>query len=209
MTETRKESLSALIDGEASEIEVHRLVREFRTDGSLTRSWAAYQHIRTTVQSDRGQPALGPVRHEALFQRITDAIDLEEAHERDSSTLSRSGSHKGIVGGSLALAASLVVAVFIGVSGNHTETGTPVAQTGSTGAPATVALTPQAVQSSPSVTYASTTSPSTSPVAAAPELIELDEEKQRRLRAYLNQHDRMARMNSNRQLVNYTEVKDK
>ncbi|SVC82947.1 uncharacterized protein METZ01_LOCUS335801, partial [marine metagenome] len=29
------------------------------------------------------------------------------------------------------------------------------------------------------------------------------EEKQRRLRAYLNQHDRMSRMNSKPQLVNY------
>ena len=35
-----KESLSALIDGEASEIEVHRLVREFDSDSSLATSWS-------------------------------------------------------------------------------------------------------------------------------------------------------------------------
>ena len=37
------------------------------------------------------------------------------------------------------------------------------------------------------------------------ELVELDEEKQRQLRAYLKQHDRMSRMDNNPQLVKYKE----
>ena len=40
------------------------------------------------------------------------------------------------------------------------------------------------------------------------ELKELDEEGQRRLRAYLNQHDRMARMKSNTSLVTYKNLPD-
>jgi hypothetical protein len=42
-----------------------------------------------------------------------------------------------------------------------------------------------------------------------PELVELDEEKQRRLRAYLNQHDRMSRMNPGKRFVNYKETSKK
>jgi hypothetical protein len=41
------------------------------------------------------------------------------------------------------------------------------------------------------------------------ELVELDEEKQRRLRAYLNQHDQMSRMNPGKQFVNYKETSKK
>ena len=38
-----------------------------------------------------------------------------------------------------------------------------------------------------------------------PELVELDEEKQRRLRAYLNQHDQMSRMSAGKQFVKFKE----
>ena len=52
--DTKRESLSAFIDGEASEIELHRLVREFRSDESLTSSWATYQHVGSTLRPDSG-----------------------------------------------------------------------------------------------------------------------------------------------------------
>jgi hypothetical protein len=43
----------------------------------------------------------------------------------------------------------------------------------------------------------------------APELVELDEEKQRRLRAYLNQHDQMSRMSAGKQFVKFKEMPKK
>jgi sigma-E factor negative regulatory protein RseA len=192
VTESRKESLSALIDGEATEIEVHRLLREFRSDDSLRRTWTYYQHVRTTVGTAEEDRLLSPDHHLSLYQRISNAIDEESTHT-DSTTEGR-GQVK-VIAGSLALAASLVVAVFLGVqqaqgpgaageslAGQNTGAGT--------------ALDVQTVSTRPADNVTQ-------------ELMELDEEKQRRLRAYLNQHDRMSRMNDNRQLVNYKEVPSK
>lgn len=177
MTDTRKESLSALIDGEASEIEVHRLVREFRFDESLSDSWAVYQHVRSTVRSGDVHSALSPEHQRVLLDRIRDAIEAEDNHQHDA--VQPAGTAK-VVMGSMALAASLVVAVFLGVQKPQEQ--------------AELAATPDR----PAVeVQTAATEPQTS------ELVELDEEKQKRLRAYLNQHDRMARMNANQQLVNY------
>lgn len=182
MTEVRRESLSALIDGEASEIEVHRLVREFRSDNSLTASWGVYQKIRTTARRD--VDPLSIEHHHRLFERISTAIDSEDAHDVVAPAQA-SSSHK-VIFGSLALAASLVVAVFIGVQ--QPDQGTPLAEA----APAAINVTPVSVATN------------NLPEQGAAELIELDEEKQRRLRAYLQQHDRMSRMNPDKQFVNYS-----
>ena len=181
MTDTKRESLSALIDGEASEIEVHRLLREFRSAEGLVDRWAIYQQVRTTVR--RGaEPvsSLTPAHHQALFDRISDAIDAEDAHQR--APLAATSSTR-VVLGTLALAASLVVAIFIGVQ--QPEDATNLVDAGQS--------TPVEVQ----------TVSNTVADQQTPELVELDEEKQRRLRAYLNQHDRMARTNSNEQWVNF------
>ena len=97
------------------------------------------------------------------------------------------------VAGSLALAASLVVAVFIGV-GQPEEAPTLVDTTPTEATPLAV----QPVSTNQSIA----SQPANLSPEMTPELIELDEEKQRRLRAYLNQHDRMSRMN-NTQLVTY------
>ncbi len=196
MKEVKKESLSALIDGEASELEVHRLVREFRQDETLSVSWARYQHIRTTIQSSgtggsgtgaSGTQRLSPQDHESLFARISDAVEREDIHEFDK-PLETKGASVKLIAGSLALAASLVVAVFIGVQ-QPNET------------------TPGLVSTSPMPQNAITVQPVSNAFREAPtqELVELDEDKQRLLRNYLNQHDRMTRMNDNRHLVNYQE----
>ena len=167
MTEARKEALSALIDGEASEIEVHRLAREFEGDESLTESWALYQHIRMTVRSDRSPAVLDRAQHRTLLGRISASIEAEDSH----STAPEPASNRGIIAGSLALAASLVVAVFIGVQQPDQATS----------APGTVAGVDTHTGPAISATPVSTVERQFS--SQAPELVELDEEKQRQLRA--------------------------
>ena len=176
MTVTNKESLSALIDGEASEIEVHRLVREFRSDDSLAASWSIYQQVRTTVRTEQG--TLGPDYHRQLFDRISQAIQEEDEHQVAVDNKSGAGP---LLAGAIAIAACLVVAVFLGVQKAEKDIAPAVAE--NIIEPAEVLAIANEVQTA--------------------ELVELDEEKQRRLRAYLNQHDRMSRMNSKPQLVNY------
>ena len=186
MTDTRKESLSALIDGEASEIEVHRLVREFRSDESLTTSWAVYQQVRATVRKGGSGSGLGPAHHEALLNRISDAVHAEDDHKRETDDRPAAGK---VVMGSLALAASLVITVFLGVQ--SPEDSAVIADI-------STETSIQRPSERPAVEVQTVAND-----LQASELVELDEEKQKRLRAYLNQHDRMARMNANQQLVNY------
>jgi sigma-E factor negative regulatory protein RseA len=195
--DTKRASLSALIDGEASEIEVHRLVREFRSDESLTSSWAMYQHIGSTLRTDSGSVSFE--HHQQLFTRIADSIESEDSHSRE---VQKSASPRTVIAGTLALAASMVVAIFIGIQ--QPPESLPVADTGvqtlSTG---TVSSNQSPALDVQTVANQSDVRPRTS------ELVELDEEKQRRLRAYLNQHDQMSRMNPDKQFVNYKETPKK
>ena len=192
--DTKRESLSALIDGEASEIEVHRLVREFRSDESLSSSWAIYRHIGSTLRVNSGSASIE--HHQQLFARITDAIESEDSHSRE---IQKSASPRTIIAGSLALAASMVVAIFIGIQ--EPSESQPLANAGAqTPSMGTVSSNQSPILDVQTVANQSDVQPRTS------ELVELDEEKQRRLRAYLNQHDQMSRMNPGKQFVNYKET---
>ncbi|MCS5582395.1 MAG: RseA family anti-sigma factor [Pseudomonadales bacterium] len=195
--DTKRESLSALIDGEASEIEVHRLVREFRSDESLTSSWAMYQHIGSTLRTDSGSVSIE--HHQQLFTRIIEAIESEDSHSRE---IQKSASPRTVIAGSLALAASMVIAIFIGIQ--QPSESLPLADAGAqTSSMGTVSSNQSPVLDVQTVATQSDVQPRT------PELVELDEEKQRRLRAYLNQHDQMSRMNPGKQFVNYKETSKK
>jgi len=195
--DTKRESLSSLIDGEASEIEVHRLVREFRSDQSLTSTWAIYQHIGSTLRAHSGSVSIE--HHQQLFARITDAIESEDGYFRE---VQKAASPRTVIAGSLALAASMVVAIFIGIqsppeSRPLADAGSQSASTGTVSSNQFPVLDVQTVATPNEVQR------------RTPELVELDEEKQRRLRAYLNQHDQMSRMSPGKQLVNYKETPKK
>ena len=191
--DTKRESLSALLDGEASEIEVHRLVRDFRSDESLKSSWAVYQNIGSTLRAGRGSASTE--HHQQLFARITDAIESEDSHFRK---VKKAASPRTVIAGSLALAASMVVAIFVGIqppseSESLADAESRAAVTGTVSSKQSPALDVQTVAIPSEVQQ------------RAPELVELDEEKQRRLRAYLNQHDQMSRMSAGKQFVKFKE----
>lgn len=192
MTDKRKELLSSLIDGEASELEVHRFLREFGGDAELTHSWSMYQHIRMVVRS-RDDVASDPYKHQDLFRRISEDVAAEASHNH---VFAIEPSRKKVVVGSLALAASLFVAIFVTTQAN-TDSGLPGVS---------VASTPTSVQAQGNQSLVVRSTAVSSPAASSQtsELIELDEEKQRRLRSYLNQHERMTRMDNKSQLVGFS-----
>ena len=192
--DTKRESLSSLIDGEASEIEVHRLVRDFRSDESLSSSWAVYQHIGSTLRGGSGSVSIK--HHHQLFTRITDAIESEDSHSRE---VQKVASPRIVIAASLALAASMVVAIFVGIQ--PPPESEPLADAGTRTFSTGIVSSDQ----SPALDFQTAASPS-EVQQRTPELVELDEEKQRRLRAYLNQHDQMSRMNPGKQFVKYKET---
>ena len=195
MTDNLKESLSALIDGEASEIEVHRLLRQFEADASLKSSWISYLQVRAVA---RGEKLLSADQHSELHERISLAID-NETHHFDATPLKRNVSRRYVVpAAGLALAASLVIAVFVGVS----------YQTGDSSQAIATSKTPTAINAQPVVNaYAENQVVDFGELESQePELRELDADQQRQLRAYLNQHDR-TRMNPNVRTAMYEQPK--
>lgn len=230
MTDTNKESLSALIDGEASEIEVHKLLRHVKSiegeAGSISpetedlhRSWARYQEIRSVIgpagsRAD-GHSRMAASQHLALRLRISEAIEAEDTHKLEGvSSLvgltprTAMAKYRAPAAG-LAIAASLVVAIFVGLSPLEQETGN---------VDAIATIDASADQQPVSVQTVSTTR-STAEVNTLEqqllssgedgmlvddlELKELNEEQRRQMRAYLQLHDRMTRTKPNRRTVNF------
>jgi len=247
VTDTNKESLSALIDGEASEIEVHKLLRHVKSiegeAGSISpetedlhRSWARYQEIRSVIgpagsRAD-GHSRMAASQHLALRLRISEAIDAEDTHKLEGvSSLvgltprTAMAKYRAPAAG-LAIAASLVVAIFVGLSPLEQETGN---------VDAIATIDASADQQPVSVQTVSTTRSTAeavkNPVAGRTaelntleqqllssgedgmlvddlELKELNEEQRRQMRAYLQLHDRMTRTKPNRRTVNFKGTKE-
>lgn len=194
MADNIKESLSAWLDGEASEIEVHRLLRQVAEDVSLKSNWLAYQQIRSVIRQE--QP-LSTRAHQQLNLRIKAAIEAEPpfADKTASDRYAAVKLLKPVAG--LAVAASLVAAIFLGVQA------TQLVDSGASNQdPLDVAA--QTVAESPVTATALTDSDRQTTLAGIDsepfwdesELRELDEEKKKFFRAMAMRHTRMSKMNS-------------
>lgn len=222
MTNEINETLSAWIDDEASEIEIHRLLRHCDADDSVLQTGLGYQHVRALAHGDAG-PSLE--RHLALQQRISAAIDADEVTHADnrglgklsnvtrlSSRLPVTASSWAKPAGGLALAASLVVAVFLGLQPGQVDTLESAASSPASAITGPVSAQTVGTQSGQSALQeGSGVNYGGNPVYQfdkqlandQTDLKALDEDKQRQLRAYLRQHDQMARMNPNARTVIY------
>ncbi len=109
MADNIKESLSALMDNEISEIELHRLLRH-ADHNELMDSWISYQQIRSTI---RNEPVYPANLHLELQGRITAAIDEVSDFEVTAKPRVKSNSYLKPIG-SFAIAASLAIVGFVG-----------------------------------------------------------------------------------------------
>lgn len=123
-TSDPRTSLSALMDGEVSELELHRLLREARDNPELLDSWQRYHLARSAL---RGEPFQwgGSELSERIAARIAD--------EPTPGSAARSGgwlSRTAVPMGKLAVAASVAAAVFLGLQTLSSErTDTPSSDT--------------------------------------------------------------------------------
>jgi sigma-E factor negative regulatory protein RseA len=229
VTDKINETLSAWVDDEASEIEIHRLLRQYDADDSVRQTGLSYQHARSLTRGDGGDIGLSLGQHLTLHQRISAAIDVEEVTHVDSRGLGNlskgarlptrlplSASNWVKPASGLALAASLVVAVFLGLQPSEIDS---LDTAGSTAVNTSNGVSGQAITAPINVQTVSTNSAQQASAAAYAgdpayqfdkplandhtDLKALDEDKQRQLRAYLRQHDQMARMNPNARTVIY------
>lgn len=126
MTEKVKESISALVDEEISEIEVHRLLRQYSDDDELRTTFVSYQQIRAIIKQENH---LSHAQHVDLHSNILAAIEMEETPELSSEmtnsprAIQKSDGKRTLImfpermklpAAGMAVAASMVVAVFVG-----------------------------------------------------------------------------------------------
>lgn len=100
------ESLSALADGEASSLELHRLLKASETDPEVKATWSRYQLISSAMRRD-----LPAFEASDLAARVSLALDDEASHKSASGKMSHWWQNLGRVG----VAASVAVAALVGV----------------------------------------------------------------------------------------------
>ncbi|NHO65553.1 sigma-E factor negative regulatory protein [Aestuariicella hydrocarbonica] len=100
-----KESVSALVDGEVSELELHRVLKASESDESIRHTWSRYQIISSVLRNDA--PSAPQID---LSSAIREAIDAEEVHQMPAADSKRSGWVQNL--GKVAVAAS-VAAVMV------------------------------------------------------------------------------------------------
>ncbi len=121
MTETLRQSLSALVDQEATEFEARKILDGSKTRGDLKGYWASCQAISSTM---RGEEMLGTTlsdRINAELDGVAEAKPIIDSQQDDASHVTFLPSKEPLpnrfaaLTGQLAIAASIAFAVVIGV----------------------------------------------------------------------------------------------
>lgn len=74
MNDRMKESLSALVDGEADELEIRRVLNQSEHDDNLREQWGRYQLIGSVM---RGEPASTTDLSRGIMQAL-DGVPMDE-----------------------------------------------------------------------------------------------------------------------------------
>ncbi len=115
MSERSHEELSALMDGEASDMELRRTLKALDSDSELIQKWRRYHLMRAAVQGDVKGVRSATFARCDLTQAVSAAIEAEPAHDVDFSTGKAGWFSKALQPlGSVAVAASVSAMVVFG-----------------------------------------------------------------------------------------------
>lgn len=109
------ESLSALVDGEVSEMELHRILKATESDEELRENWSRYNRVGQAMRGDLPQVPMVD-----LSASIREAIDTEDAHKVASSASWSQKLSRVAVAASVA-AVMVVTAQMVGLNGDLNE----------------------------------------------------------------------------------------
>ena len=106
-----EESLSALMDNEADELEMRRLLKNAPNDQALADTWRRYNLVRSVLQHEEVVPVSS-----AASSRILEAIAAEEAYVPDSTQHLQKSVKPQLwqTFGRTAIAASVALAAYVG-----------------------------------------------------------------------------------------------
>ncbi len=131
MSDKSLEELSALMDGEASELEVRRVLGNIEQDQALCQKWARYQLVGSVLRGET-QGRAGQWRSVDLSARVAQALEAEPEWKSASVQKKRFGATLVRPFANVAVAASVSAAVILGWQGYQGQTQTvsgPVALT--------------------------------------------------------------------------------
>jgi sigma-E factor negative regulatory protein RseA len=188
MDERLRESLSALMDDEANELELERILSRIGDDGELRASWTRYNHVRSAVA---GQTA--GLASMDISQEVRNAIAVEPV-----SAASKAPRQWMRPMASFAVAASVTAAVVLG--------GQQLALVGEPGGDNTQVVArmaaPQVLSTGGTANYVSYGGQSLQPAAKTA----YRELARQRMQKYMQQHAEHAALNSPQGLIPFARV---
>ncbi len=201
MHERLKESLSALKDGEADELELRRLLNELDDNPELSQTWARYEMMGALMRDE----AISTVDLSRGIRQAIDGEPMDEVPAAQPAAIATTSSgqwQQWLTGG--AVAASVTLAVLLGVR-LDSESVQP-ASVAQTQAPAA------AVSSQPSLTAQPVMLPVQSEQQVASRAVQPVQndmalpEAQRKLQQYVLQHTEHAALNTGRGMMPFARV---
>lgn len=162
------ESVSAVMDGEADELELRRVLAAAGDDPQLRQRWARYQLARDVMHRQTVAPGLD------LAARVSAALDAEPAVTAAAPAPAAAAAAPrparwGLQLGRLAVAASVTLAVLVGVRAvNEQGTAGVAPQIAQQAAPLQQSLPPLAVPQGPAMLATFTTSDEAAAAPAQP-----------------------------------------
>lgn len=173
MNERFHESLSALLDGEADELEIRRLLKQTEQDEELLEKWGNYQMIGALMR----QEPVAPVDLAKGVRQALNGQPMDELSPMIEQPLASNTWRKLAASG--AVAASVMVAVLVGVQwqqGTAVDASQPV-------------MVAQAPTTASEITTSIAGAPATMAVALSSEQQQQLEEAQRKLQEYVLRHN--------------------
>lgn len=186
MNDRIKQSLSALVDGETDELEVRRILNDIEDDSELRNTWERYQMMGSIM---RNEPLAGVDLSKGIMQALDDEPMDEVPARQNPQTASAQPKRINWLA-STAVAASVTVAVLLGVRLNHDlQQPQPLAATG-----------PGAAETQQVAEFVN-------PVATTAEVSEQElQQAQQKLHEYVLQHAENAALNTGRGMMPFARV---
>lgn len=199
MSEKLSESLSALMDNEANELELHRLLSQSE-DPELRARWSRYHIARSAMRND-----VSSFAHIDISAAVSEAVDNE--------TLSGKKSWVKTIG-SVAVAASVTLAILVGVRVYNTQlSDTADLMASAQDRPAVQGVELPAITLQQGETFASYGTDQVRPEANANQPVVRVVRRhspyaQSRLQDFMSQHAEQATLNANLGVIPYARVND-
>ena len=207
MSERSHEELSALMDGEASELELRRVINGIDQDGELLRKWRRYHLARSVMQGDMRESQAPDFMRLDVTAAVSAALEAEPAHDIKE-TRTPSGWQERFIRplSSVAVAASVSAMVVFGWQ-NFSATGdSNISAPGSHSVPLAQVSVPAANPASGYQTVSDSQRRIQRNVVNQADIVRLPSEQNQRLNQYLVSHSGNAALNTASGSMSYTRV---